>query len=280
MLHVYAYVAVGDSTDNTCSSYQENERRSLVTRTDVEDDDWRKAFRLQPGERRGWWSNHSKPAGETGIALGHGAVCNHRASILLDSGSDTSILSLDLARRLGLKLSFDERLKVKGIGGVTTYVTARTNAKLTLGTSVVYFADLWCGNIGKGIQCLLGMDFMVRAGVRLSAYDGAVRLPDEETVPLVSAGPRPLLPKRVSVASAEDLYVAPGMSARVPVVYGKNADLVVWLSRRRLADDVDLRRPKPAVGCACRERRERAGGDQRQVGRGSFVRTRPSSPEQ
>ena len=110
-------------------------------------------------------------------------------------------------------------------------VTARTNAKLALGKSVVYFADLWCGNIGEGIQCLLGMDFMVRAGVRLSAYDGAVRLPDKETVPLVSAGPRPLLTKRVSVASAEDLYVAPGMSARVPVVYGNNADLVVWLCR-------------------------------------------------
>ncbi|KAJ0408667.1 hypothetical protein ATCC90586_006368 [Pythium insidiosum] len=70
-------------------------------------------------------------------------VCNHRVDILLDSGSTTSILSLDLARRLGLQLRFDEKLKVKGIGDVTTYVTARTSVKITLGMSVVYYVNLW-----------------------------------------------------------------------------------------------------------------------------------------
>ena len=123
-------------------------------------------------------------------------------------------------------------------------VTARTNAKLTLGKSVVYFADLWYGNIGEGIQCLLGMDFMVRVGVRLSAYDGAVELPDEETVPLVSAGPRPLLAKRVSVASAEDLFVRSSryVGDGTGRVWEKCRSGRVAVSRRRLADE-DRNRP-------------------------------------
>ena len=60
--------------------------------------------------------------------------------------------------------------------------------KITLGMSVVYYMELWCGNIGEGIDCLLGMDFMVSAGVRLSAREGRLRLPDEEVIPLVSTG--------------------------------------------------------------------------------------------
>ncbi|KAJ0390254.1 hypothetical protein P43SY_011109 [Pythium insidiosum] len=80
-------------------------------------------------------------------------------------------MSLDLARQLGLKLRFDERLRVKGIGNVTTYVSAKATVKITLGASVVYYLEIWCGNIGEGIQCLLGMDFMIAAGVRLGARE-------------------------------------------------------------------------------------------------------------
>ncbi|KAJ0391127.1 hypothetical protein ATCC90586_011461 [Pythium insidiosum] len=98
--------------------------------------------------------------------------------ILLDSGSTTSMMSLDLARQLGLKLRFDERLRVKGIGNVTTYVSAKATVKITLGASVVYYLEIWCGNIGEGIQCLLGMDFMIAAGVRLGARED--KLPDEQ----------------------------------------------------------------------------------------------------
>lgn len=170
--------------------------------------------------------------GQAGIALVHGAVCNQRVQILLDSGFDTSIISLDLARRLGLELSFKERLKVKRIGGVTTYVTVKANVKLTLSTSIVYYFDIWCGNVGEKMECLLGMDFMVSAGVRLSAYDGIVRLPDEESVPLLSPGVRPRFPKRSPVCAQDDLRIAPGMSAVVPIVYGtRDHELVPWLCR-------------------------------------------------
>jgi hypothetical protein len=191
VLHVYAYVGVDEDVNAKIPSpvlHEKDESRSFVATTGEDQTEWRKSFRLQPGERRGWWSSHPKPAQGAGIATVHGAVCDHRTTILLDSSSDTSILSLDLAHRLGLTLCHDEKLKVKGIGGITTYVTAKVKAKVTLGVSVAYETELWCGNIGQGIDCLLGMDFMISASVRLCAYEGMVRLPDEETVPMVSSG--------------------------------------------------------------------------------------------
>ncbi|KAJ0390457.1 hypothetical protein P43SY_010249 [Pythium insidiosum] len=143
------------------------------------------------------------------------------------------MISLDLARQLGLKLRFNERLRIKGIGNVTTYVNAKATVKITLGASVVYYLEIWCGNIGDGVLCLLGMDFMIAAGVRIGAYEGAVRLRDEERIPLASSGSRPKLPKRIEVSSPTDLTIPPGESAHVPIIYGRHlADqLVIWACR-------------------------------------------------
>jgi hypothetical protein len=55
-MHVYAFVGVEEeaSTDNESILLQQhNEARSFVAQADYSDPDWRKAFRLQPGERRG-----------------------------------------------------------------------------------------------------------------------------------------------------------------------------------------------------------------------------------
>jgi predicted aspartyl protease len=67
----------------------------------------------------------------------HGAVCDHRVKISLDTGASTSMISLELARKLGLKLNFDDRLWVEGAGGITTHLTARAKVKITLGSQVV-----------------------------------------------------------------------------------------------------------------------------------------------
>jgi hypothetical protein len=104
-LHVFAYVGVDDDkADNKLPVLDEYEAHSLVTFAGDEEAEWEKSLRLRPEERRGWWSHYLEPAGRAGIALVHGGVCDHRAT--------TSIVSLALARRLGLELSFDERLKV------------------------------------------------------------------------------------------------------------------------------------------------------------------------
>jgi hypothetical protein len=236
VMHVFAYVgSEGVKANNKSSDFQEqNEARSFLVNTgDQDGSSADRSFRLRPGERRGWWSMYQQPAGKVGIATVHGAVCDHRVNILLDSGSSTSMISLDLARKLGLKLSFNERLKVTGVGGVVTFVTAKAAAKVTLGLGIIYYLDLWAGNIGEGIDCLLGFDFMVRAGVRLCANDGSVRLPDEERVPLAASGFRPKLPERISVNTQRELYVPQGRSCTVPIIYGRHRalELEVWASR-------------------------------------------------
>jgi Aspartyl protease len=174
-LHVFAYVGSENNTDNKLPEFPyENEARSLMVSAGDEDSDWRKSFHLQPGERRGWWSGPLRGMVKADIALVNGAVCNHRTRILLDSGSSTSILSLALAKKLGLSLCFKHKLTVRGLGDVLSHITAKTKVKITLGMSVVYYMEIWCGNIGEGAECLLGMDFMMAAGVCLSANDGTV----------------------------------------------------------------------------------------------------------
>jgi len=143
---------------------------------------------LRPGESRGWWRTHPGTDTKPTIALVHGAICDRRLPILLDSGASTSILSLSLARELGLKLDQSGGLAVKGLGGVTAEIRARTRVKITLGHRLVYHVDVWVGNIGGEVDCLLGMDFMRAAGVRLNVQEGKVSLPEEEFVPLMQPG--------------------------------------------------------------------------------------------
>jgi predicted aspartyl protease len=141
---------------------------------------------LHPGEKRGWWKTHDPDDSKPTIALVHGAVCDRRVAILLDSGASTSIISLNLARELGLKLEQRGNLSVRGLGGVTTRIRARTTVKVTLGHRLVYHVEVWVGNIGGEVDCLLGMEFMKAAGVRLNVQEGKVSLPEEESVPLVA----------------------------------------------------------------------------------------------
>ena len=131
----------------------------------------------------------------------------------------------------------DNKLKVKGFGGSTSMVTAQARVKITLGVSVVYYTDIWVGEIGGDIDCLLGMDFMMAAGVRLSTLEGNVQLPDEERIPLVSTGVRPKLPARFAIRSPDPLFLPPGQSTKVPVPWGQarrtveHGDLVLWMGR-------------------------------------------------
>lgn len=230
VLHVFAYVGSGNDV-NTSALHDASSFVAIADADSRPDTDVRKSFRLLPGERRGWWSQNLDQSSRASIALVDGAVCNARARILLDSGSTTSILSLDLARRLKLSLDHRHRLRVNGIGGVTTHITAKAAVKITLGRDVVYFADLWVGNIGEGVECLLGMDFMVAAGVRLCALEGSVHLPDEERIPLVPPDGRPRVGAKIPICNVDDLYVGPGDSVDIPIIYGSRARqaLVTWV---------------------------------------------------
>jgi hypothetical protein len=175
-------------------------------------------MRLEPGERYGWWEDHDAD-GNRNVAAVHGAVNNHRTDLLLDSGASVSMVSLDLARRLKLKLKFGKQLRVSGLGGVPTVITASAEVKITLGPRVVYILELWVANIGEGVNALLGMDFMYSAGVRLCAREGLVQLPDEETVLLSGRG---MVQQRrgsdLPIHPLETLYLRPGEHAVIRIM--------------------------------------------------------------
>ncbi|OWZ12868.1 hypothetical protein PHMEG_00013904 [Phytophthora megakarya] len=109
------------------------------------------------------------------------------------------MISLDLARKLKLKLNRQNQVKVSG----SQEITASAAVKITLGSRVVYIME-WVANIGEGLDVLLGMDFMFRAG--------SVDLP---------------------VMSPENLYLMPGEYAVVRIQYRHtNPEReVVWAGR-------------------------------------------------
>ncbi|GMF60606.1 unnamed protein product [Phytophthora fragariaefolia] len=139
----------------------------------------------------------------------------------MDTGATAGMISLDLARRLKLKLRCGYRLRVTGVGDVPTYESHQTRIKLTLGVRVVYVMDAWVGNFGGNVECLLGTDFMVAAGVRLCAREGEVRHPDEESV--LMAGGREIdhVGLGISVRIPEATYLQPGRSVVAPVKYAQ-----------------------------------------------------------
>lgn len=243
---VYAYVGTerdrGDKKINTISSTAKTLTDSLheakcyyahEAGVGSEEEEWGSdeendkvhVMRLNPGERRGWWKERCTKSERPSIALVHGAVCDRRTTILLDSGASTSIISLDLARELRLPLDQTTDLAVKGMGGVTTKIKARAEVKVTLGHRLVYYVNVWVGNIGGGMSCLLGMDFMQAAGVRLNVHEGQVCLPDEETVPLAQPGGgyvRKPLEHRVNVTA--DYGVPKRGSIVIPIDYQRVKD--------------------------------------------------------
>ncbi|GMF40034.1 unnamed protein product [Phytophthora fragariaefolia] len=65
----------------------------------------------------------------------------------------------------------------------------RTRLKIALAGSLVYFFDAWVGRPTGGQDLILGMDFMVPAGIQLDLADGTICLPDEVRNQLVGRQP-------------------------------------------------------------------------------------------
>ncbi|OWZ05041.1 LOW QUALITY PROTEIN: hypothetical protein PHMEG_00022942, partial [Phytophthora megakarya] len=187
------------------------------------------SFELQPGERRGWWEANSWDDSACSVAFVHGSVFHHRTLLVLDSGASTSIISLDLSRRLKLRVEPRGELLLNGIDGVKTKVTNKCRAKITLGHRVVYTLDVWVGNIGQGIDVLLGMNFMVAAGVRLCAHEREVVLPDEERILIVGGPKRSHLGRTIDVS----IHETPGDSKYIPILTSEPdlESMDVWVSR-------------------------------------------------
>ena len=116
-----------------------------------------------------------------------------------------------------------------GIGENSYMTVGRTRIKVTLAGSLVYYFDAWVGD-QSGQEAILGMDFMVPAGIRLDLADGTLCSPDEVRIHL--SGRRPSYNSKVQMISANDQHVVipVGDSTEVRISMGPtNAKL--WVTR-------------------------------------------------
>jgi hypothetical protein len=137
-------------------------------------------------------------------------VQDHAAMLLLDSGAEISIIDLTFARKIGARIETRRTLECVGVGGTSYQVEGQARVKITLGQELVYEFTLWVGDLqDPTTHAILGMDFMVPAGVRLDTAYGAAVLPDE--VRIQFEGRRSMFSDRESnVHLEEPIRLEPG----------------------------------------------------------------------
>ncbi|KAE8980596.1 hypothetical protein PR001_g24239 [Phytophthora rubi] len=211
--------------------FQEADSLLDDSRLDVSNLETQTEVRLKAGEKFGWWKDHELD-GDRKVAMVHGAVSHHRVPIMLDTGVTVNMVSADLARKLKLKLSVHDPLRVSGLGVVPTIIRSKAQVRLTICPKVVHILDVWVANIGEGIDALLGMDFMYSAGVRICAREG--KLPDEETIMLRRGGSiRKMHGLDLAVTPDSTLMLPPGEAKVVQIRYAQTDPRqdVVWAAR-------------------------------------------------
>ena len=109
--------------------------------------------------------------------------------MILDSGAEISIVDAVFARKVECVIEEDQKQECVGIGENTYMTEGRVKMKITLNRSLVYYFDVLVGD-QLGLEAILGMDFMVPAGIRLYLAYGTLLLPGEVRIHL--AGRRPL----------------------------------------------------------------------------------------
>ena len=98
---------------------------------------------LRPGERRGWWSSHAFDRRIRMRAVIAGAVNNFRTSILLDTGSNVSVVTRSPARKLRLHIrQNDHAISIQGISGTSIRAREKTTVKITLGWYTTYIFEV------------------------------------------------------------------------------------------------------------------------------------------
>ncbi|OWZ15513.1 hypothetical protein PHMEG_00010831 [Phytophthora megakarya] len=94
---------------------------------------------------------------------------------------------------------------------------------------MVYYMDLWVGNLVSQ-NAILGMNFMVPAGIRIDTADGTACLPDEVHIPII--GRRPLYGTRMHPVTAPSLIrVPPGQTYDAQIsTLERETDETAWVT--------------------------------------------------
>ncbi|ETI46972.1 hypothetical protein F443_08717 [Phytophthora nicotianae P1569] len=150
-----------------------------------------------------------------------------KADLLLDSGAEVSILDAAFARKVGCYVDESRQQECVGIGEGVYVTKGRTKIKVTLAGSLVYFFDVWVGEM-SGQDAILGMDFVVPAGIRLDLADGTLCLPDEIRIQL--SGRLPLYSEHVSAVRLEELEVIEA-GQKIDIWLRSKPSEKLWLTR-------------------------------------------------
>ncbi|GMF45031.1 unnamed protein product [Phytophthora fragariaefolia] len=234
---IYAYVkkqskaAVNKVIDNTCDL--EKESATAIANLHQTDEYSRSEVKtildISSGESRGYWKYHV-PDKKFKQAKAVGKINNAKATLLFDSGVEVSILDTAFAHKVGCYVDNSPTLQCEGVEKSPYMAEGRTRLKITLAGSLVYFFDAWVGPPTGGQDLILGMDFMVPAGIRLDLADGTICLPDEVRIQL--AGRRPLYGDKVELVTMGDYYeIDMGGSEEVRLQSRPSDRQKLWVTR-------------------------------------------------
>ncbi|OWZ14645.1 Eukaryotic/viral aspartic protease [Phytophthora megakarya] len=170
---IYAYVKKAttdrgreesDLRGNTCNLHSYTAKiASLPQISEFSRSNTEVVLDLKRGESRGYWKRHS-PGKWFRQAKISGRINQERATLLLDTGAGVSILDTTFARKVGCDFDTSQRQECVGIGDNAYTTEGRTKIKITLAGYLI--GDL------SGQNTIMGMDFMVPAGVRMDFADG------------------------------------------------------------------------------------------------------------
>ncbi|GMF47056.1 unnamed protein product [Phytophthora fragariaefolia] len=183
---------------------------------------------LLPGESRGYWKHHA-PVKWFRQVKAAGKTNNEKAVLLLDTGAEVSIVDTSFARKVGCYIDTNQSQECVGIGENVYTTEARTRIKITLAGSLVYHFDIWAGDLA-GQEAILGMDFMVPAGIRLDLADGSICLPDEVKIEL--SGRRQLYNDKAKIVCLDQyLQIEAGSSIELSTRLKMSGHEKLWLTR-------------------------------------------------
>ena len=120
----------------------------------------------------------------------------------------------------------------------SVYDGRMTKIKVTLAGSLVYYFNVWVGGRAEQ-EAILGMNFMVHAGVRLNLADGALCLPEEVRIHLAER--RPAYESNIQHVTANDQHmVIPVGKSREVKIGICGAKMMLWVTRGLLGPHSDL----------------------------------------